>query len=46
MLLIGDEYTGAQMGFRTPFSLTKASKHRHTLFRFIFLASASASERI
>jgi len=46
MLLMGDEYTGLQMGFSTPFSPTKASKHRHTLFRFILLASASASERI
>jgi hypothetical protein len=46
MLLMGVEYTGSEMGFSTPFSLTKASKHRHTLFRFIFLASASASERI
>jgi hypothetical protein len=46
MLLIGVENTGKHIGCKIPFSLMKASKHRHTLFRFIFLASASASARI
>jgi len=46
MLLMGFEYTGSQMSFSTPLSLRKASKQRQTLFRFILLDSASASERI
>lgn len=45
MLLIGFDRTGSQMLIHVSSTYWNASKHRHTLFKFIFLPSVSALVR-